>query len=826
MPRFVPGEGSPNAKLLILGEAPGRQEDEQGRPFVGPAGMILNKWLYANNLSRDEVYITNVVKFRPPNNDFSRLSEIGIDLSTSIEDLWREIRAIGPNVILACGEKALRAVTDKKGISKWRGSILPSSYNFPKVVPTYHPSFFQYFDNSYSEENKNNQKAKYAYFHICQNIDIPRAIEESLTKDFNFPPRLIHYADNAYQVLQFFERFKDKTRAAVDIETLHQAPTCVGIAFNKYEGFSIPLINKHKDVKISNITNSDLLQVWRMVDEFLRNEKIEKIGQNFKFDREKLEDVGFRIHGKIHDLMLLGHTIMPEYPSKKQEFWTSVYTREPYYKDEYKEFDPKKQKYTDILLYNAKDAVVEFEVFEEMWSEIQEEPIIFNFYNTFVQRLHQFYYDIEKVGFTLDKEIQKELIEKYSKEVKEAELELFSIVGHEYNLNSPKQVAEVFYGELKIPKRKDTSEDTFIALLANKVTNSIHRKAIELQLSIRRQRKSISTYLQTKPDYDGSTIRTSYNIVGTETGRSSTTKPDIPLRPEAIGLPFQTITKRGIGKDIRRMLLPHPNHVLVELDYKGAEAWITALLAEDYDLLELMRAGVDVHKLTASWFFGKKLGDCTVKEALRLAKSNDPLINMSDVSKEERFIGKTGRHGGNYGEGKHTLMTTIMTEAKRSNIDVRVSEWRCGEILKTFHKFSPNIEDVFQKQIMEAVDRNKTLYNPFGRRRIFLGRDDAALYREAFATIPQGTVPDTLRFAAMRAQERLPDIRYIIESHDSITLMSPIDKWQEQTKVVKDEMEKSINFTLCSLPRGDLSIPVEVILYDKGSWYNGSEVII
>lgn len=820
MPNFVPGEGSSQAKLLILGEAPGKNEDESGRPFVGPAGQVLDSWLYEAGISRDECYITNVIKYRPPNNDFKRLNEIGIDLQKATQDLWLEIKAINPNCVLALGAHALTATTGLSGITKYRGSILPSIKGLPKVVSTFHPAAFLY-----SDEIKSGGKAKYSYIHICK-LDVQRAYEESKTRDFNLPKRNLWFATNAHQVLQFFERFKDKRRAAIDVEIYKQGVTCVGVAFNSYEGCSIPLVQTLKGLRISQISDSDLVLIWRMLDEFFRNDQIEKIGQNFKFDHEKLQDLGFRIAGRVHDNRLLAHTIMPEYPAFSQQFFTSVYTREPYYKDEYKNYDPKRDRIDTVLLYNAKDAVTEFEIFERLMEELNEDPIIANFYHSFVQQLHQFYLDIESVGFDFDLAIRdNELLPKYNKLITDSEHLLFDLAARIFNINSPKQVAHILYDVLNIPRRKSTDEDTLVALLANVVKKDEQRKFIETLLTTRRYRKSVSTYIDIKLDYDGK-LRTSFNITGTETGRSSTSKPDEPVRPEPMGLALQTLTKRGIGKDIRRAIKPWPGHVLVELDYKNAEGWITALLANDTDLLDFMKLGGDAHRLRASWFCGDKVhSSTTITEAARLLREGDKSIQMKDVDSLERYLGKKGGHGGNYGEGKHTLMIDINSEAYKNGIDLNISEWKAGKILDKFHQFSPNVRTVYHAEIQEILDRTKILYNPFGRRRTFLGRDDDNLYREGYSTIPQSTVPDALRLAAIRAKVTCKEIMYVHEWHDSLMIMAPEKSHLEQAKLVYSEMIKPINFESCSLSRGELSIPVEVQIFEY-DWSKGREIIL
>lgn len=131
----VPGEGSPHARLVCVGEAPGATEDETGRPFVGQAGQLLTKILEAINLRRDEVFIVNVLKHRPPGNRNPRPDEV----EACRPYLVRQLEIIQPSVILALGTFAAQALLETKlSIGKLRGAI--HRYHGIPVVVTYHPA--------------------------------------------------------------------------------------------------------------------------------------------------------------------------------------------------------------------------------------------------------------------------------------------------------------------------------------------------------------------------------------------------------------------------------------------------------------------------------------------------------------------------------------------------------------------------------------------------------------------------------------------------------------------------------------------------------------
>jgi uracil-DNA glycosylase len=131
----VPGDGDPNADFMCVGEAPGANEDETGQPFVGQAGALLTKILAAIDLTRDQVFITNVLKHRPPGNRNPQPDEV----AACSPYLVRQIQLIKPKVILALGTFAAQTLLDTKTpIGKLRGAV-HRYYGIPLIV-TYHPA--------------------------------------------------------------------------------------------------------------------------------------------------------------------------------------------------------------------------------------------------------------------------------------------------------------------------------------------------------------------------------------------------------------------------------------------------------------------------------------------------------------------------------------------------------------------------------------------------------------------------------------------------------------------------------------------------------------
>jgi DNA polymerase len=132
---FVFGSGSPNADIMIVGEAPGADEDEQGLPFVGRAGQLLTKILEAISLPREEVYICNILKCRPPNN---RKPLVG-ETDQCEPYLWKQIEIVQPKLILALGLTAANTLLkNKESMTNLRGKI--HDYHGIRTLVTYHPA--------------------------------------------------------------------------------------------------------------------------------------------------------------------------------------------------------------------------------------------------------------------------------------------------------------------------------------------------------------------------------------------------------------------------------------------------------------------------------------------------------------------------------------------------------------------------------------------------------------------------------------------------------------------------------------------------------------
>jgi uracil-DNA glycosylase family 4 len=132
----VPGEGPVPARVFFIGEAPGGKEDQLGRPFVGPSGMLLSRLLQTAGLSREEVYITSCVKCRPPNNRTPHTDELN-----TCQEAWlnEQIELVNPKIIVLLGKTAMQQVLqDERSLRQIHGAVIPRDGH--RYLLTYHPA--------------------------------------------------------------------------------------------------------------------------------------------------------------------------------------------------------------------------------------------------------------------------------------------------------------------------------------------------------------------------------------------------------------------------------------------------------------------------------------------------------------------------------------------------------------------------------------------------------------------------------------------------------------------------------------------------------------
>lgn len=808
MSNYVPGYGPIGAKIMIIKESPSQKDEIAGKPFSD--SRELNSLLMDAGINKQNCWLTTVSKFPvPPSTSarkipFSvRAKMVNVDLVQQIDELQREINAVQPNVILGIGKGVLWALTGKTSLESYRGSILMGGGR--KLICTYNPEGLSWNSNIDVEFNGYWNKVVILF-------DIKRARDESHSPEIEIPRRILQVCKSSFEFSEFRDKYKEHRAAGVDIEAGgHYLPICIGFSFDPKHGISVPLWNKDG---ISTIPDSDLTQIWMQLAETLA--QIQVIGQNFNYDRDKIRRLGFIIKNLKSDVMMKAQALDPEFP-KSLAFNQSVRTKEPFYKDE----GMYEGTYNDLFIGNARDACVTKEI-----DEVTEEELVAikqdKYYYNFLMKLPQFYLNIEEQGFRLDRAKSQDLLKKYIKWSESIKYQLYKLTGGELNYNSPKQVSELLYGVWGYKDRGSAGEEELTELLNLQSTkNEDHRKVIELILEGRRVERTISNEIMVMPDFDGR-VRTTY-FPCLDTGRSKTGQQDPPIRPtveivdihgkkkhKSLGRPFQVMTKHGdIGEDVRSQYIPdlsddsEDEYVFIQADSSQAEARVIFRLANDEQALRDIDEH-DYHALTASWFFGGSEIDYSKK----VLGYEHPI----------RFAGKTLRHAGHLGAGKRRAAISVNTDARKFKVNINISESTAEQALKIFHNKQPRIKQVFQADVIKQLEKDRTLYapipygfdSPFGGRRRFYDRWGDELFRQAFSYIPQRSISDNTKGAGIRIKERIPTIRIVCESHDALLFCIKKSRLKEWVPIIKQEMERPIDFRTCNIVRPPLVVPCEI----------------
>lgn len=553
---WIGGYGPNSPNIMIIGDCPTHLDSE--KPFTKT--FELDSLLRDAGIHKSNCWLTTVSKYEVPPNfgkkrtPFNiRATEAGINIEEQVANLQTEINDVKPNVILGLGKSVLWALTGKTSIGSYRGSILLGMGR--KFIPTYNPAHLSW-------QAEDVEFIGYWNRQVIR-FDMMRALEESHDPKLNLPMRTLEICKSAVQLRRFIDQYQDYLDLSVDIEAHGTClPVCIGLAFTKNHGLCVPLWNRDG---ISKIPDKEMVSIHIMLAELLASKAI--IGQNFNYDRDKIKRIGFIIKWLKSDIMLKCHAINAEHP-KSLAFNTSIYTREPFYKDE----GMYEGSLEDLFMGCARDACVTKEI-DEVTEPYLKELEQDKYYYNFMMRWPAFYLEIENTGFKIDPDRRDFLIRKYVTWEEENSYKLFKIVGTPLNVMSPKQVGLLLYDVWKLPRQKGTSEEDITKLLNMVSCEKVFKKnpeiktGLELILETRRVRKTVGTYLMALPDFDGRMRTTCFPCL--DTGRSKNGQQEPPIRPKVdivgkglkkdmkdLGMAFQTMTKHGdIGEDVRSMFI-------------------------------------------------------------------------------------------------------------------------------------------------------------------------------------------------------------------------------------------------------------------------------
>jgi uracil-DNA glycosylase family 4 len=775
MSRWISPQGPVSSNVMIVTDIPDKRDEQTGKILSGYQGDLLKRMYQDAGFRLDGVYRTSTI-LRDVSKQMEPLKTVVQKLkflrenSRPITEFKQELVAAQPNVIIALGEWPLRFLTGQSGIRKFQGSILHLLPTFDnenaKVVPVQHPR--EIF------------KAYEAFYYTP--IYLKRAME---LRDVFGPFREkihIEIATGYQTVYNYLKANSNEPFIVADIETYFNMISCIGLSLGDDSAIVIPFLE-------NDISVVELGEICKLLQKAFNH--FPYVNQNVEFDHTRLERFGFEIPNVLGDTMLNASLIYPELP-KNLGFLNSLYTNIPYFKDEGKSYRPSKQLY----LYCGKDCISVRRIFKSQNEELKEMGCL-DFARNNVMKYYKQYHKINNIGIQVDGTIRNELREKYDNMRLINNGEIKETLGFNLNPLSPKQCHQLLYDYLGLPKQKkrragntftETADEKAIEnLVLNHVTNA-STKALLNKIIQARKIDRILGYIDI-PLHAGDIFHTAYNLAGTETGRTSTSKSSDwfyefdgkKASVKKLGAALQTIPKHGfelpdgtrIGDDIRKMFVPRKGYVFCEGDQSKAEAVIVTVLAKDWDLYEVFY-DVNLHKVTAVQVF--------------------KLPSVDDVTPDLYNKGKRVRHAANYDMEEKTLAQQALCS---------VSEAK--QMLLEFHKENWKIRGIFHREVMEYVTRNLRLNNPYGRiRHFFTNPANKNARKEWFAHIPQSTVAEKTKIGMVKTAEELDgklDFHFLGESHDSILAEVREGSEMDYLVTLKKNMEEPIDMRKCCLPR-------------------------
>jgi DNA polymerase-1 len=427
--------------------------------------------------------------------------------------------------------------------------------------------------------------------------------------------------------------------------------------------------------------------------------------------------------------------------------------------------------------YAGADADMTLRLVEPIRRELQRLNLLDLYYNIEVPLLPVLL-KMEMYGVALDADFLHQFDAALSEQIHALEHEIYDSVGHQFNINSTKQLGEILFGELKLPSGKKTKTGYSVSADVIEGLRGKHPMVDHL-LDYRQLAKLKSTYvdgLLALMDPVSGRVHTSFNQTVASSGRLSSSNPNlqnIPVRTE-------------VGRQIRRAFIADPSYLLLTADYSQFELRILAHITHEPRLVEAFSTGEDIHTITAASLFN---------------------VPVEQVTKDQRRLAKTVVYAVLYGQSAFGLaQITGMTNSEAS------------EFIKRYHETFPNIKGYVDSTLNQAHKQGyvNTLY---GRKRFFPDlqtvphNERQALEREAINMPIQGANADLIKIAMIRIQHALEEkrmkTRMILQVHDELVFEVAVEEMERVRRMIPAMMEGV----------AQLDVPIKVEMKVGKNWY-------
>lgn len=695
--------------------------------------------------------------------------------------LYDEITVINPNVIVPLGDKALWACTRKWGIDKWRGSQLECvpQLGSRKAIPTYHPAYtLRDFLAQYP--------MKMDLARVKVNAEYPerRLLDRHLIINPSFDAAMA-YIESCMSLPEVGFDIETKPVGGTTKEPATWEVSCFSLATSATSAICIPFLGED-GLYYSESQHRDIMVALAR----LLESPVVKVGQNLNFDCSFM----LRKHGiytwPIWDTMIAQRILLPDLPVGL-DFITSIYTDEPYYKDEGKQW----RNTTDwgqFYTYSAKDAAIVAEVKPRQLADLNRQGNLRTFERTISQmpaiafmQERGVHCDTATLG-QLKVDVQAECDAKLKQVmalVNERASTFVGKTGKERNFDdkfpsSSDQCKAYFYGVLGHPPYKKrgggiTVDDEALIRLSRKGCDEA-----SLVLEYRKMAKLISAYLDAK--LDNGRFRCQYKPVGTVTGRLSSAADIF-----GFGLNLQTIPREG---PFKKMFLPDPGYIMVQMDLSQAEARILAHVGRVRAKVDAYAQGIDVYALTASKI-AERLGHRLTPDDIMEQHEANVMAPIAGGKFTWRKIGKECDLALGYGMGADRF-------SRRTEMPLNDSK----VVREAWHLVYPEVRHNYHAMVDAMLNKSRIVVNPFDRKRKFLG-PRKEISEAAYSHFCQSTVADAMMERALAPYSDLAaqdTVELLLQVHDSVVWQMPLAAgWQAIAAAIgrwKDSMEQPIEW--------------------------------
>lgn len=793
-------KGPTPASVLIIGEAFGDTETIKGVPFVGQSGQELNRMLESTGFVPENCRFTNLVNSQPPRNDISqwfysskkKASDVGVQelagkypkeiIRDGLKELQHEIESCAPELIIALGNSALWSVTGQWGITKWRGSLMrvddPVGTYPITVVPTYHPAAIL---RQWSWRTIALHDLRYASEQIPSPIPEPEW-------EFILEPK------NAWEVREFLDWLniranQQRIRIAADIETRGGQIACIGFAVDEKTAICIPILSVTNESG-SYWSEDDEVRIVSLIRRTLTHPNIEVIWQNGLYDLQYIFACWGFISNAGHDTMLMQHAAFPGALPKGLDFLASMYCEYRYYwKDDGKEWDPKKTPESVLWRYNCLDACRTFEVagvllqtldklgLKEIYDHSMSlyEPVLFMMIN----------------GVGIDRQERVRQKEELIESMNEIQSWINFVLDEEFNVDSTPQMRSLFYDQIGLPiiRHRKTGNPTLDKDALPKIAKKhpLLSPLVDRILVLRSASTFNSNFLQAILDSDGR-MRCQYHIGGTETGRFSSTKNAFGrgANLENIPRPRDQTDETPILEfpNVRSLFVPDPGMVIADFDLDRADAHCVAWAAGADALKEMFAKGTDVHLANAFVIGGEQLPP--IEE---LHPDHPKYKEHLKPHKLKRQFAKNLVHGTNYGGKERAVHEAVSSVYGLEGITIH----QVREAQDYWFATHPEIAQWHKDIEIELMTRRR-ITTPFGRTRFYLDRIDPSVVNQALAYLGQSPVADVINKGLRKVYENLPWCQNLLQNHDSIVFQFPKDNVEERCEDIRHQLQIPIPY--------------------------------